>query len=252
MRNALDAIIAESKKYQEGERRNILGAIAFDKDRYSDPDAFYRVIIYTDGTIEDPSIQANAADAPDSIDLAAGRYHVSFSGAEISVFGINGNVQDAALQRKEQIFSAFFLKNWAHLKSFSPTLPQQENSAFPSAMRMNGSFDGGGTQGAVKLAVFAAKEGNGADGWLAFNVGRDTIYVPFRGVFHCDKDGCQLNAQCDESVPPQSANPYFRDGDKIALSGKGHVLEGSLQAAGQEVFKEGNQNVSYVLKFQSQ
>ena len=52
LRDALNSIIAESKKYQEGKRQDILGAIAFDKNRYADPSALYRVIIYTDGTIK--------------------------------------------------------------------------------------------------------------------------------------------------------------------------------------------------------
>jgi hypothetical protein len=47
--------------------------------------------------------------------------------------------------------------------------------------------------------------------------------------------------------------PIFRSGDRIELSGKsGHTLEGALQPEGREVFKEGNQNVKYALKFSSQ
>jgi hypothetical protein len=254
LRNALDAIITESRQYQEGERRDILGAIAFDKNRYSDQSAFYRLIIYTDGTIKDPSIEGKSNGETQPLDALADRYHASFSGAEVAVFGVNGNLQDATLERKEQVFSAFFLKNWARLKSFSPSLPQQEAHLFPAAIRLDGVFEGGGTQGPLKLALFAVKQGNGADGWLAFNVGRETLYVPFQGEYHCSGNDCHLNATCDESVPPQSPTPYFRSGDRIVLSGKsGSSLEGSLQAAGHEVFNGGgNQTVNYTLKFSSQ
>src|SRR3954471_16268304 len=44
LRNSLDKLIAESKKFQSGKRRNILGAIAFDKNRFADRSALYRVI----------------------------------------------------------------------------------------------------------------------------------------------------------------------------------------------------------------
>ena len=119
---------------------------------------------------------------------------------------------------------------------------------------MDGVFEGGGTQGSLKLALFTTKQGNEADGWLAFNVGRQMLYVPFQGEYHCSGDKCGLNATCSKSVPPQSATPYFRSGDRIVLSGKAsHALEGLLQAAGREVFNGGgNQNVNYTLKFSSQ
>jgi hypothetical protein len=245
LRNALDAIIAESKDYRDGERQNILGAIAFDKNRYSDERAFYRVIIYTDGTLKESAGEKKL----DALD----RYRVSFSGADVAVFGISGAGQDEGLQQKEQAFSAFFLRNWAHMKSFSPSLPQQDRSLFPPAIRMVGNFEGGGTQGSLKLALFSTKQGDEADGWLAFNVGREFIYVPFHGEYRCTGGNCRLNATCSESVPPQSANPYFRSGDKIVLTGQSEqALGGSLQAASREVFKEGNQSVSYTLKFSAE
>jgi hypothetical protein len=243
LRNALDRIIAESKKYNEGERRDILGAIAFDKNRYSDQKAFYRIIVYTDGTVKEPTTERSLAE----------RYPASFSGAEVAVFGIDGSAQDEALQKKEQTFSAFFLKNWAHLESFSQSLPQQKGYFYPPATRMDGVFEGGGTQGSLRLALFAAKEGGIVDGWLAFNVGREVLYVPFKGEYRCAGEECKLNAKCTQSVPPQTSNPYFRNGDRIELSGKsGLALEGSLQADSREVFKEGNQTVKYGLKFSYQ
>jgi len=249
LRNALDKIVAQAGKFKETARRNILGAIAFDKNRFSDPRAFYRLILYTDGTIKEPVIGV-----PDinSINALTEKYPASFSGAEVAVFGIDGGAQDASFQSTEQVFGAFLLKSWARLKSFSSSLPQQQGFAFPEAKRMDGTFEGGGTQGAVKLALFAAKQGNIADGWLAFSVGRETLYVPFQGDFQCDGEACTLTATCSESVPPQAPTPYFRKGDRLRLGGKTQrSLEGLIEPAAREVFKDGKQNVRYALKFSS-
>jgi hypothetical protein len=217
LRNALDKIVAQAGKFKETARRNILGAIAFDKNRFFDPRAFYRLVLYTDGTIKEPTIGV-----PDinSVNALTEKYPASFSGAEVAVFGINAGAQDASFQSGEQVFGAFFLKSWGRLKSFSSSLPQQQSFLFPAATRMDGTFEGGGTQGAVKLALFAAKQGNIADGWLAFNVGREILYVPFQGDFQCDGEACTLSATCTESVPPQASSPYFRKGDRLRLTGK--------------------------------
>jgi hypothetical protein len=248
LRNGLNKIIDEAGKYQEGSRRNVLGAIALDKNRYSDRSALYRVIIYTDGIIKDL-----ASDGKTQQTLAE-RYPASFSGAEVAVFGVDGNSQDVS--QKEQTFSAYFLKSWGHLRSFSSSLPQQDSFIYPPAMRMDGVFDGGGTQGTLKLALFAAKQGNIAEGWLAFNVGREILYVPFHGEYRCTGEECRLTATCSETVPPQATNPYFRKGDRISLTGKaGHSMQGSLEAAAREVFKDvkdTNQGVKYSLKFAAQ
>jgi hypothetical protein len=251
LRNSLDQVIAQSNKYRAGDRQNILGAIAFDKDRFSDPKAFYRLIIYTDGSLKDASLDTKATTA--SFEALIKQYSASFAGSEVQVFGINGVLSSTALDQRKETFSAFFLKNWAHLKSFAPSLPQQESSLFPPAVRISGTFQGGGTQGSVKLALFAGKKGEEATGWLAFNVGVGALYVPFDGTYRCSSDGCTLNATSSETVPPDSPNPYFRRGDQISLTGKnGGALEGALQAPNQEVFKEGNQSVSYTLKFLTQ
>lgn len=246
--NALNRIEGDSEKYKEGGRRNILGAISVDKNRYSDRAAFYRIIIYTDGIIKEPTADDKK---PETTQTSADKYLASFSGAEVAVFGIDS--QDATIQSKEKIFTAFFLKSWALLRSFSPSLPQQENFVFPPAMRMDGTFDGGGTQGSLRLALFSAKQADVANGWLAFNVGRETLYVPFRGEYRCEGENCRLSAVCSESVPPHTPTPYFRKGDKILLSGKaGRSLEGSLQADAKEIFiADGKQTVKYELKFSS-
>jgi hypothetical protein len=251
LRNSLDQVIAQSNKYQAGDRQNILGAIAFDKDRFSDPKAFYRLIIYTDGSLKDASLDTKATAA--SFEALIKQYSASFAGSEVQIFGINGVLSSTALDQRKETFSAFFLKNWAHLKSFAPSLPLQESSLFPPAVRISGTFQGGGTQGSVKLALFAGKQGEEATGWLAFNVGVGALYVPFDGTYRCSSDGCTLNATSSETVPPDSPNPYFRRGDQISLTGKnGGALGGALQAPNQEVFKEGNQSVSYTLKFLTQ
>jgi hypothetical protein len=253
LRNALDRIIGEAAKYQEGKRRNVLGAIALDKNRYADRNAFYRVIIYTDGNIKDPRLDGTGGLSSQVTSSLAELYPASLSGAEVAIFGIGGNASDMSMEKREQSFSSFFLRSWAHVKSFSPSLPQQDNFLYPPAMRMEGTFDGGGAQGAVKLAIFAAKQGNAADGWLAFNVGRDMLYIPFQGEYRCGGEDCRLVATCTESVPPQAPNPYFRRGDKIVLNGKPErAFAGVLQAEAREVFKDQNQSVKYELKFSMQ
>jgi len=248
LRNALDRVISESKKYQDGQRQDILGAIAFDKNRYLDQNTFYRVIVYTDGTIKEPGGDSSSSGESQLQDILGKRYAVNFSGAKITVFGINA--QDDALQTKEQIFSAFFLKNWGQLDSFASSLSQQGQYLYPPALRMDGSFEGGGTEGSAKFALFSPKEGNFADGWFAFNTGRETLYVPFQGEYHCAAEECRLVATCSQTVPPESSSPYFRKGDRVLLTGgPSHSFEGSLQADSPEVFKDEKQKVKYALKF---
>src|SRR5262245_16503215 len=87
LRNALDKIVAQAGKFKETARRNILGAIAFDKNRFSDPRALYRLILYTDGIIKEPGI--GVADIK-SVSALTERYPASFSGAEVAVYGIGG------------------------------------------------------------------------------------------------------------------------------------------------------------------
>lgn len=249
LRSALNRIESEAQNYKEGARRNILGAISLDKNRYAERETFYRIIIYTNGNIKDASLQDKKGDASQSALSLADKYLASFSGAEVMVFGIDTN-QDAA-DLKEKQFASFFLKSWARLKSFSPSLPQQDNFQYPPAIRMNGSFEGiDGTSGTAKLAVFPATQRDVADGWVVFDVGREVLYVPYQGTYRCEEKGCNLAAVASESVPPYTSMPYFRKGDKIALTGKpGGGLEGSLQADPREKFDNGRSNIKYDLKF---
>ena len=224
--NALDRILRDSRSFSEGTRRDILGAIALDKDRYSDSTAFYRVIIYTDGTIKEPGL-GGEGDLPQ---ILAERFQASYSGAEVMVFGIDGNVQEGASQGRQDLFSDYLLRSWARLKSFSPSLPEQEGRIYSKALRMDGGFEGCGSKGSAKLALFTAERGETTKGWLAFNMGPKMLYVPLEGAYRCSGGGCELKAEGNQSVPPRSKTPYVRKGDKIVLSGKlGEGLEGSLE-----------------------
>jgi hypothetical protein len=53
LRNSLDKVLSASTKFSLGKRRDILGAIAVDKNRFADRGAFYRIIIFTNGVITD-------------------------------------------------------------------------------------------------------------------------------------------------------------------------------------------------------
>jgi hypothetical protein len=250
LRNALDKLIGDAGKLEQGKRRNVLGAIAFDKNRFSDRSAFYRVIVYTDGTLIDPDLETGA-DVTRQVGFLTSKYPASFFGADVSVFGVSeSNDKNASLESKERVASAFFLSNWAHLKSFSPSLPQQHSDPFPAVVRGEGTFDGGGTQGAAKLAYSLSDGGSLSDGWISFVVGRTLSYVPFEGEFRCDGELCKLVATCTETIPLLSSTPYFRKGDRLLLQGKkGLSFEGSLGAETREVFKDGTQEVKYNLKF---
>ena len=250
LRNSLDRVINDAAKYEQGKRRNILGAIAFDKNRYSERNALCRIIIYTDGILIDSGLEPGVAEQQ-QVKVLTEKSPASFSAADVSVFGLaSANDKDTSLEAKERIFSAFFLNSWSHLKSFSSSLPQQSNGMIPAVNRMDGVFDGGGAQGSAKLVVTTLQEGPLAEGWLAFNIGRANLYVPYQGEFRCENGDCRLTATATESVPPLSATSYFRKGDKLFLRGKAvTALEGTLQAGGKEVFKDGTQEVKYNLNF---
>jgi hypothetical protein len=63
LRNSLNRLNGDADKFRVGNRRNILGAIAFDKNRFAERNAFYRVIIYTDGSIIDSGLDSNAPES---------------------------------------------------------------------------------------------------------------------------------------------------------------------------------------------
>lgn len=250
LRNSLDKLLGEASKFVPGKRRNTLGAIAFDKNRFGDRSALYRIIVYTDGTLIDPEVEAGA-DAGKQSSALLSKYPASFFGAEVTVFGISeGGSSPDSLQSKERVFSAFFLGAWAHLKSFSSSLPQQRNDLYPPMVRWDGSFEGGGAQGAARLAYSLATGNALSEIWIAFVVGKTQLFVPFEGKVECEGDQCKLSAVCTETIPLLSQSPYFRKGDRLVAKGKkGGDFEGTLIAETREVFKDGNQEVKYTVKF---
>jgi hypothetical protein len=251
VRIALNGVEGESGKYKEGARRNILGAISLDKNRYAERGVFYRVILYTDGGIKDAGLDDKKSDTVQTGTSLAEKYSASFSGAEVAIFGIDNADQNAVADPKEKQFTSFFLKSWARLKSFSPSLPQQENVLYLPAIRMNGTFEGiDGTSGSAKVALFSAAQRDMVEGWLVFDVGREVLYVPYQGSYRCEANACDLIAVASESVPPYTSTPYFRKGDKIALKkNSAGGLEGSIQADPREKFDNGRSNIKYDLKF---
>jgi hypothetical protein len=250
LRNSLDRLISDASKIQPGKRRNILGAIAFDKNRFADRSALYRVIIYTDGTLVDTDLDPGS-DPARQVSYLSTKYPASFSGAQVSIFGVSeSNEKNASLEIRERVNSAFFLNSWAQLKSFSPSLPQQPNDLFPAVVRLDGAFDGGGTQGSAKIAYSLSSGGALTEAWLSFIVGRTVLYVPFEGELHCEGEQCKVTGTCAETIPLLASTPYFRKGDHVALQGKkGLGFDGTLTSETKEVFKDGTQEVKYNLRF---
>lgn len=250
LRNALDNLFSRSIQPSAGRRRNILAAIAFDKNRFSEKDLFYRVIIFTNGVISEQGIAADAHEEQ-RVRFLIDRYPANFSGAEIQLFGASdGNDRELTLEARARIFSAYFLASFAFQKSFASSLPQQRGDAFAAVKRMEGSYSGGGTEGAAKFSLVATRDGTASDGWLSLLVGRTSLFVPFNGEFQCSGDECKLDAAVSEAVPALSSSPFFRKGDRLRLAGKAAgEMTGAIQAEAREVFKDGNQEVKYNLKF---
>ena len=252
LRNSLDKVVAFSKKYVPGKRRDILGAIAVDKNRFTDGDAVYRIIIFTNGIISD-DFEAGANESQ-IVDLLTKKYPTAFSGAEISVFGVTGGDHGQALESKERVFSSFFLSNWARVRSFTPSLPQQTNSIFTSLKTRKGVFEGGGVKGSVKLS-FSTTDGKTADIWLTFVLGGKSLYVPIEGDHSCSGDTCVLEGHVIEQIPLLSSTPYFRKGDLVSLVGKnGEKFVGTLTSESKEVFRPENgspqsEEVKYQMEF---
>lgn len=252
LRNSLDKLLDASKKFSLGKRRDILGAIAVDKNRLTDRDAYYRIIVFTNGSISDDF--ETGANETQIVDLLTKKYPTSFLGAEVSVFGITGDDHNEALESKERIFSSYFLNNWGRVRSFTPSLPQQTNSVFSAVRTVGGTFDGGGIKGSVKMS-FPLTNGKAADIWLTFVVGGKSLYVPMEAGYSCSGEMCSVKGTVIENIPLLSSTPYFRKGDQLNLAGKkGEKLVGSLTSETNEVFKPENQNakkeeVKYQMEF---
>jgi hypothetical protein len=240
LRIALDRIEAQASKFVTGQRRNILGAIAVDKNRFTKRDAYYRMIIFTNGVVSDDILAGS--DEWQIADALTKKYPTSFSGAEVWVFGATGGDSNAPLEAKEKIFSAFFLRNGAHVQSFALSLPQQTNRLYAALSVFNGTFEGGGIKGSVKLA-FATTDEQAAKVWLAFIVGATVVYVPMEGSYSCSQGNCTLKGAALENVPVHSTDFFFRKGDQLILKGTtSDKLEGTLSAETGEVFEGGGPN----------
>jgi hypothetical protein len=251
LRNSLDILVNASKNFALGKRRDMLGAIAVDKNRFRDPQAAYRLIIYTNGSISDDF--ETGANETQIVDLLTKKYPSSFSGANVFVFGVTGGERNEALESKEKVFSSFFLRNWAHVRSFTPSLPQQTNSSFSAVRSSSGIFDGGGIKGTARLNLSTNEKS--AEIWLTFIAGANSLYVPIEGNYLCTAEACELKGTVAENVPLLSPTPYFRKGDKLTLSGKrGEKLVGALSSEAKETFQQepGNQrseDVKYNMEF---
>ena len=105
-----------------------------------------------------------------------------------------------ASESKGRIFSSFFLNNWARVRSFSSSLPQQTNNSFTAMKTSSGTFDGGGVKGAAKLS-FATTEGKSANIWLTFTRGPNSFYLPLDGNYSCARRGLQFFGPSYQSDP---------------------------------------------------
>ncbi len=250
LRNALDKLLVSAGKFQSGKRKNILGALAFDKNRFAERSAFYRIIVYTDAALLDPDVESSS-DTAKYINLLASKYPATFYGADVSIFGVSdASDPQINLQAREKIFEAYLLMSWAHLKSFSSSLPAQSNDPYSSITRLEGTFEGGNSQGLARI-FYSTPSKSQTVGWVTFVVGRNQLYLPFEGSLECEGEQCKLSANASESVPPMTQSPYFRKGDRINLQGKKDIsFEGSLKTEAKEVFREGNQEAKYTLRFQ--
>src|SRR5262249_54868977 len=136
-------------------------------------------------------------------------------------------------------FSSFSLSNWARVRSFSSSLPQQTNTVFSGMTTRMGAFDGGGVKGAAKLS-FASAGGKSTNIWLTFTRGPNSLYVPvefIEGDFSCGGDSCTLKGRVMDQIPLLSSKPYFREGDLVDLTKSERKLVGTLRSESKEVFR---------------
>jgi hypothetical protein len=245
LRNALDSIIGRADKLGVAKRRNILGAIAVDKNRFRDRDAYYRIVIYTDGNLVDSEAGTDEAQLTKYLSQ---KYPSSFGGAEVSIYGVT----DAGmpLETKSRIFSSFFLANGGRVQSILLSLPQQRIGEFLPALNIAGTFEGGGTKGAAKLRVTQVRGVPASDVWVTFIAGSSSLHVPFEGNYTCANDTCTIKATCLENIPFGSTSPYFRKGDNLTLTGKMNgKLEGAVKSEAPETFKDGAGDARYTVVF---
>ena len=186
LRNSLDKIVASSKKYARESGVMYWVPLRLIKIDFTNRDAVYRLIIFTNGTISD-DLESATTDSQVA-EFLTKKYPTSFSGAEVSVYGVTGGDRGETLESKGRIFSSFFLSNWARVRSFSSSLPQQTNNLFTAMKTRSGTFDGGGVKGAAKLS-FSTADGKATNIWLTFTRGPNSFYVPLEGDYSVRRRG---------------------------------------------------------------
>ena len=215
--------------------------MAFDKNRFADPQSYTRAIIFTDGRI----IEA-------SVDLAAGslaaKYPASFGGADIFMFGVAAGGADAANpELMHAVFEDYFLTGRGQLRSFSFALPEQSASVFGSPVSLQGRYDGGGVSGEAVLSYVPGGEGGLAGAWLTFATGTGPLHLPVEGDLRCSAGTCSLKAHVVHDVPPAAEDPFFKKGDLVVLQGSPDAFKGRLEAAVPETFEGRAETVVYNL-----
>lgn len=225
-------------------RRNIIGALAFDKNRFDDKRSTTRAVIFTDGRVVEEGVDPTRPAAGAAAALAA-KYPANFGGADILMFGITAEGATAGAEAMRGLFEGYFLANWGLLRSFSFALPEQADTPLLEPDRFVGTFDGGGVSGEAILAFTRDAEGRLAAGWLTFATAKGPLNVPIEGDFQCKDDACGLTGHVTHDVPPGAEEPFFRKGDKVALKGTAAGLKGTLEAAVPETFVGIGETVVY-------
>lgn len=249
LRLALDGVRDQAVNLdRSAPRRNILGALAFDKNRFADKQAYTRAVIFSDGRIVEEGVDLSKKGAGDTIRTLVEKYPANFGGAEILIFGISaagGAAADPEVMRG--IFESYFLANHGQLRSFSFALPEQAGTLFAPPLRYEGKFHGGGVSGEAVLSYIVDGDDRLSGGWLTFATGAGPLNVPIEGDIACDGDACSLKAHVTHDVPPAAAVPFFKKGDLVALKGTAAALKGTLEAAVPETFEGGAETVVYSL-----
>lgn len=226
-------------------RRNIIGALAFDKNRFADKQFHTRAVIFTDGRIVEEGIDPGRQAAGAAAALTA-KYPANFGGADISMFGVTAAGEGAPdAEAMRGVFEDYFLANWGLLRSFSFALPEQAGTPFRAPERYIGKFDGGGVSGEAVLGFTLDAEGRLTAGWLTFATGKGPLNVPLEGDLRCADDACSLTAHVTHDVPPATDDPFFKEGDRVVLKGNPEVLKGTLEAAVPETFEGVGETVVY-------
>lgn len=244
LRLALDSVREQALALdRSAARRNILGALAFDKNRFADKRAHTRAVIFTDGRIVEDGLDP-AGDAGAAAALVT-KYPANFGGADIYMFGVSAADGSPGPEAMRGVFEAYFLANWGLLKSFAFALPEQAATPVRPPERYDGKFEGGGVSGEAVLGYTLDGDGRLAGAWLTFATGGGPLNVPLEGELRCEAEACTLGGHVTHDVPPTAADPFFKKGDRVALKGSAKALKGTLEAAVPETFEGVGETVVY-------